>query len=102
MRYSRIWIIFVIFYLIIAVPLLIVSINSSDIKGSVVFGQLAVAPAMIILSMMNLADTIMNYPWLNNFFSGTLLSAGIAYAVGWTTEAFVRTEKRENSTPPVP
>jgi len=69
-------------YLAIAAPLLLLSYISTDAKAEFVFGQLACLPAVLLLTWTGAIDSMMRYPWLNNYPAAIVLSLVICYVIG--------------------
>ncbi len=57
---------------------------SNVAKGQVIFEQLAVAPAVMLLTSTGLFDPLLNAcPWMNNSYAFFALSILIMYLIGW-------------------
>jgi hypothetical protein len=86
-------------YVVIALALFAVAHVSfgGDVKGQVVFKQLAVAPAMMLLTYTGLIDSLMKaLPWMNSFYVYFALSLIITYLIGWGMSVVVRTSETKS------
>ena len=70
-------------YLSIAAFFFVLRYLSTDPKGTYIWGQLAGAPALALLTWTGTIDFVMNqFPWLNTHPAVTLMSLVVCYAVG--------------------
>lgn len=56
---------------------------AGDIKGTVIFQQLSVAPLGIVLAICRLDSLFIDHPWLNSYLVGLLGSLLTIYVVCW-------------------
>jgi hypothetical protein len=80
-------------YAAISLPLFAVAFLSfsNDVKGQVVFGQLAAAPVMMLLTYTGLIGPLTKaFPWMNNFYAFFALSLLIMYLIGWGLSRLAR------------
>jgi hypothetical protein len=55
-----------------------------NVKGQAILGQLAVAPAMMLLTYTHLINPLLKAcPWLNSFYVFFATSFTIMYLIGW-------------------
>ena len=93
MKLNRVGLMLSSIYAAISLPLFAVAFLSfsNDVKGQVVFGQLAVAPAMILLTYTGLLGPLAKaLPWMNNFYVFFALSFLIMYLIGWGLSSLTR------------
>src|SRR5258707_14725945 len=70
-------------YLSIAALFFVLMHLSHDVKGAYIWGQLAGAPALALLTWTGTIDFAMNqFPWLNTYSAVTFVNLLICYAVG--------------------
>lgn len=61
------------------------------LKGRVIFEQLAVAPAGVVLTHTGLIDPLMKAcPWMNNFYVFFAMSLLVMYLIGWGLNLIAR------------
>lgn len=86
MKLNRAGLILCAIYAAISLPLFALADNvfADDVKGQVVFKELAVAPAMALLTYTHLIGPLLKAcPWMNSFPVFFALNLAIAYLVGW-------------------
>jgi hypothetical protein len=69
-----------------------------DGNGMYIFGQLAVAPAMMLFTYTGVIDPLM-IPWLNNFPVLFAVSFTIMYLIGWGFISLAYLSQRDHRDP---
>ena len=65
--------------------------SGQALKGQVIFGQLAVAPAEMLLTYTGLIGPLMRaFPSMNNFYAFFAVSLLIMYLIGWGLSLIAR------------
>jgi hypothetical protein len=89
-------------YLVISLPLMLLAYTASTPKGTYVFLQLALFPAVILAGVLGRLcrypescwwwslDFVIGNPWLNNTPVFFLISLAICYVIGWTCSLIAR------------
>ena len=86
-------------YTAIFIFLIALSFFSQNAKGSAVFAQLALFPAMILVTLSGLEKLLDYDSWLNNIVVFFLLSVAIVYLIGWAVHAAIRLARARLSRP---
>jgi uncharacterized YccA/Bax inhibitor family protein len=57
---------------------------AGNVAGQAILGQLAVAPAMMLLTYTGLINPLVKTcPWMNSFYVFFAMSLIVTYAIGW-------------------
>ena len=69
-------------YVVFAAFLFLITFSSSDIKSSYVAGQMAVLPAVLLVSLFHLERWVIDNPWANSYPLHFGVSVALCYLVG--------------------